>query len=181
MSPRSDIFDIAADYYAAGPELHMLDESLSKIIPQDMVPLYPESSFTMQPHDFVHTSQGLLDLGYETRPQWMMDNVLTACPPFDVDPYITALSGDATSTSIGLFGNSASSSLLVAREASPINVSPKDTSVGPAEAELQHYGERCRCFLSSFWRQPLIPVLSISISYRVSVTRAYPTFLNLDV
>ena len=39
MSPRSDIFDIAADYYATGPEIYMLDESLSKLTPQDMVPL----------------------------------------------------------------------------------------------------------------------------------------------
>jgi hypothetical protein len=147
MSPRSDIFDIAADYYAAGPELHMLDESLSKIIPQDMVPLYPETSFAMQSHDFVHTSQGLLDFGYETQPQWMMDSVLAACPPLDVDAYMTPLTGDATSTSIGLLNGGAT--LLVARETSPIDLSPKESSVGPAEAELQHYCER-RCFLSPF-------------------------------
>ncbi len=148
MSPRSDIFDIAADYYAAGPELHMLDESLSKIIPQDMVPLYPETSFAMQSHDFVHTSQGLLDFGYETQPQWMMDSVLAACPPLDVDAYMTPLTGDATSTSIGLLNGGAT--LLVARETSPIDLSPKESSVGPAEAELQHYCERRGCFLSPF-------------------------------
>ncbi len=129
MSPRSDIFDIAADYYAAGPELHMLDESLSKIIPQDMVPLYPETSFAMQP-------------------QWMMDSVLAACPPLDVDAYMTPLTGDATSTSIGLLNGGAT--LLVARETSPIDLSPKESSVGPAEAELQHYCERRGCFLSPF-------------------------------
>jgi hypothetical protein len=143
MSPRSDIFEIAADYYAAGPEIHMLDESLAKIIPQDMVPLYPETSFAMQSHDFVQTSQGLLDFGYETQPQWMIDSVLTACPPLDVDAYITPLAGDSTSTSMDL-----SSSLLVARETSPIDLSPKESSVGPAEAELQHYCERYGCFLS---------------------------------
>jgi hypothetical protein len=150
MSPRSDIFDIAADYYAAGPEVHMLDESLSKIIPQDMVPLYPETSFAMQSNDFVNTSQGLLDFGYESQPQWMIDSVLTACPPLDVDAYITPLSGDATSTGIGLLNSGAPSSLIVARATSPIDMSPNEPSVGPAEAELQHYCERYGCFLSPF-------------------------------
>ncbi|KAI0304292.1 hypothetical protein B0F90DRAFT_1916398 [Multifurca ochricompacta] len=139
MSPRSDLFDIAADYYAAGPEVHMLDESLSKIMPQEIVPVYPESSFAMHPHDFVHSSHGLLDFGYEAQPQWMMDSVLTACSPLDVDSYIAPLSGDVTSTGVGLLNGSAPSSLLVTRETSPVDMSPKGTSVGPAEAELQHY------------------------------------------
>ncbi len=139
MSPRSDIFDIAADYYATGPEMYMLDESLSKLTPQDMVPLYSESSFAMQPCDFVHTAQGLLDFGYESQPQGMMDNVLTTCPPLDVDPYIMSLSSDATSMDIGLL-NDNESPQLVARETSPIDMSPKST--GPTEAELQNYCER---------------------------------------
>ena len=182
MSPRSDIFDIVADYYAAGPELHMLDESLAKIIPQDMVPLYPETSFAMQSHDFVQTSQGLLDFGYETQPQWMIDSVLTACPPLDVDAYITPLAGDATSTSMGLLSSGApSSSLLVARETSPIDMSPKESSVGPAEAELQHYCERYGCFLSPSGSSATDTGLSISISHRVPITRAYRPFPNLDV
>jgi hypothetical protein len=182
MSPRSDIFDNAADYYAAGPEMHMLDESLAKIIPQDMVPLYPETSFAMQSHDFVQTSQGLLDFGYETQPQWMIDSVLTACPPLDVDAYITPLAGDATSTSMGLLSSGApSSSLLVARETSPIDMSPKESSVGPAEAELQHYCERYGCFLSPLGGSATDTGLSISISHRVSITRAHRPFLNLDV
>lgn len=184
MSPRSDIFDIAADYYAAGPETHILDETLSKIMPQDMVPLYPESSFAIQSHDFVHTPQGLLDFGYETQSyetqsQWMIDSVLTACPPLDVDPYITQFSDDATSTSIGLLNSSAPSSLLVAaRETSPVDRSPK---VGPVEAELQHYCKRYGCFLLSFWHPATDTVPSISISHRVSITRAYRSPLNLDI
>ncbi|KAI0270032.1 hypothetical protein BC834DRAFT_841727 [Gloeopeniophorella convolvens] len=139
MSPRSDLFDIAADYGYA-PEVHMLDESLAKIMPQDMVSVYPEHSYNMHQQDFVPTSHGLLDFGYEAQPQWMMGDVLTACPSLDVESYIAPLSGDATAASgMGLLGGSAPSSLLVAREASPIDLSPKDTSVGPAEAELQHY------------------------------------------
>ena len=151
MSPRSDLFDIAADYYATGPEVHMLDESLAKILPQDIVPIYPESSYTMQTQDFVHTPQGLLDFGYEAHQQWMMDSVLTACPPLDVDSYITPLTGDTSTTGgMGLLNGSASTSLLVARETSPIELSPKGTPIGPAEAELQHYGEYSR---SAFRRQ----------------------------
>jgi hypothetical protein len=141
MSPRSDIFDIATDYYATGSEMFMLDESLSKITPQDMVPLYSESSFAMQPCDFVHTAQGLLDFGYDSQPQGTMDNVLTACPPLDVDPYIMSLSNDATSMDIGLLRNDNESPPLVVRE-SPIDMSPKGSSSGPAEAELQNYCER---------------------------------------
>jgi hypothetical protein len=80
----------------------------------------------------------------------MMDSVLTSCPPLDVDAYITPLSGDAMSTGIGLLNSGASSSLLVARETSPIDMSPKELSAGPAEAELQHYCERYGCFLSPF-------------------------------
>jgi len=180
MSPRSDIFDIAADYYAAGPEMHMLDDSLSKLIPQDMVPLYPETSFAMQSNDFVHTSQGLLDFGYESQPQWMIDSVLTACPPLDVDAYITPLSGDATSTGIGLLNSGAPSSLLVARATSPIDMSPKEPSVGPAEAELQHYCERYGCF-SLLLASATDTGLSISFSHCVSVTCAYRASPNLDV
>ncbi|KAI0270242.1 hypothetical protein BGY98DRAFT_1179869 [Russula aff. rugulosa BPL654] len=138
MSPRSDIFDIAADYYATSPEMYMLDESLSKITPHDMVPLYSESSFAMQPCDFVHTAQGLLDFGYDSQPQGMMDNVLTACSPLDMDPYIMSLSSDATSMDIGLL-NDHESPLLVAREASPIDMSPKGASTGPTEAENYLY------------------------------------------
>lgn len=147
MSPRSDIFDIAADYYVTSPEMYMLDESLSKITPQDMVPLYSESSFAMQPCDFVHTAQGLLDFGYDSQPQGMMDNVLTACPPLalDMDPYIMSLSSDATSIDIGLL-NDIESPSLVARETSPIDMSPKGASPGPTEAE--NYCERY--FLSPF-------------------------------
>ena len=141
MSPRSDIFDIAADYYATGSEMFMLDESLSKITPQDMVPLYSESSFAIQPCDFVHTAQGLLDFGYDSQPQGTIDNVLTACPPLDVDPYIMSLSSDATSMDIGLRNDNESPPLVV-REMSPIDMSPKGTSTGPAEAELQNYCER---------------------------------------
>ena len=142
MSPRSDLFDIAADYYTTGPEVHMLDESLAKILPQDIVPIYPESSYTMQAQDFVHTPQGLLDFGYENQ-QWMMDNVLTACPPLDMDSYIAPVQGDASITGgMGLLHGSAPSSLLVGRETSPIDMSPKGTPIGPAEAELQHYCER---------------------------------------
>ena len=147
MSPRSDIFDIATDYYATGPEMYMLDESLSKLTPQDMVPLYSESSFAMQPCDFVHTAQGLLDFGYESQPQGMIDSVLTACPPLDVDPYIMSFSSDASSMGIGLF-NDNKPSLLVARETSPIDMSPKDAPVGPTDAELQNYCERYTRFLS---------------------------------
>lgn len=142
MSPRSDLFDIAADYYTTGPEVHMLDESLAKILPQDIVPIYPESSYTMQAQDFVHTPQGLLDFGYENQ-QWMMDNVLTACPPLDMDSYIAPVQGDVSITGgMGLLHGSAPSSLLVGRETSPIDMSPKGTPIGPAEAELQHYCER---------------------------------------
>ena len=144
MSPRSDIFDIAADYYATSPEMYLLDESLSKITPQDMVPLYSESSFSMQPCDFVHTAQGLLDFGYESQPHGMMDNVLTACSPLDVDPYIISLSSDAISMDIGLL-NDIESPPLVARETSPIDMSPKGTSTGPTEAE-----NYCQWFLSPF-------------------------------
>ncbi|KAH9179367.1 hypothetical protein EDB89DRAFT_1878666 [Lactarius sanguifluus] len=140
MSPRSDLFDIAADYYATAPEVHMLDESLSKILPQDIVPVFSESSYTMQAQDFVHTPQSLLDFGYETQQQWIMDSVLTTCPPLDVDSYISPLSGDTSTTGgMGLLNGGAPSSLLVARETSPIDLSPKGTLVGPAEAELQHY------------------------------------------
>ncbi|KAF8271963.1 hypothetical protein EI94DRAFT_1719314 [Lactarius quietus] len=140
MSPRSDLFDIAADYYATGPEVHMLDESLSKILPQDIVPIYPESSYTMQAQDFVHTPQGLLDFGYEAHQQWMMDSVLTACPPLDVDSYIAPLPSDTSTTGgMDLLNGSAPSSLLDARETSPIDLSPKGTPIGPAEAELHHY------------------------------------------
>ena len=150
MSPRSDLFDIAADYYATGPEVHMLDESLAKILPQDIVPIYPESSYAMQAQDFVHTPQGLLDFGYETHQQWMMDTVLTACPPLDVDSYITPLASETSTTGgMGLLNGSASTSLLVARETSPIDLSPKGTPIGPAEAELQHYGGLTHCFLSA--------------------------------
>ena len=142
MSPRSDLFDIAVDYYTTGPEVHMLDESLAKILPQDIVPIYPESSYTMQGQDFVHTPQGLLDFGYENQ-QWMMDNVLTACPPLDMDSYIAPVQGDASITGgMGLLNGSAPSSLLVGRETSPIDLSPKGTPIGPAEADLQHYCER---------------------------------------
>jgi hypothetical protein len=150
MSPRSDLFDIAADYYATGPEVHMLDESLSKILPQDLVPIYPESSYSMQAQDFVHTAQGLLDFGYETQQQWMMDSILTSCPPLDVDSYIAPLPGDTSTTgAMGLLNGSAPSSLLMARETSPIDLSPKGTPDGPAEAELQHYRERSCCYLSA--------------------------------
>lgn len=141
MSPRSDIFDIAADFYTTSPEMYMLDESLSKLTPQDMVPLYSESSFAMQPCDFIHTAQGLLDFGYESQPQGMMDNVLTACPPLDVDPYMMSFSSDATSIDIGLL-NDNETPPLVAREASPIDMSPKGTSTGPTEAELHNYCKR---------------------------------------
>jgi hypothetical protein len=147
MSPRSDIFDIGADYYVTSPEMYMLDESLSKITPQDMVPLYSESSFAMQPCDFVHTAHSLLDFGYDSQPQGMMDNVLTACPPLDEDPYIMSLSSDATSMDIALL-NDNESPLLVARETSPIDMSPKGASTGPTEAE--NYCERSWCFLSPF-------------------------------
>jgi hypothetical protein len=133
MSPRSDIFDIAADYYATGPEMFMLDESLSKLTPQDMVPLYSESSFAMQPCDFVHTAQGF-DFGYESQPQGMIDSMLTTCPPLDLDPYILSLPSDATSMGIGLL-NDNRTTLLVARESSPIDMSSKDAPVGPTEAE----------------------------------------------
>lgn len=139
MSPRSDLFDIAADYYTTGPEMHMLDESLSKILPQDIVPVYSESSYAMQVQDFAHTPQGLLDFGYETQQQWMMDSVLTACPSLDVDSYIAPLPSDTTTGGMSLLSGSAPGSLLVAREASPIDMSPKGALVGPAEAELQHY------------------------------------------
>jgi hypothetical protein len=141
MSPRSDIFDTAADYYATSPEMYMLDESLSKLTPQDMVPLYSESSFAMQPCDFVHTAQGLLDFGYESQPQGMMNNVLTACPPLDVDPYMMSFSSDATSIDIGLL-NDNEPPPLVARETSPIDMSPKGTSTGPTEPELHNYCKR---------------------------------------
>jgi hypothetical protein len=180
MSPRSDIFDIAADYYATGPEMYMLDESLSKLTPQDMVPLYSESSFAMQPCDFVHTAQDLLDFGYESQPQGMMDNVLTACPPLDVDPYIM-LSSDATSMDIGLL-NDNEPLPLVARETSPIDMSPKGTSTGPAEAEVHHYCKRYYCSSSSLLLAPTTnSALSIPISHRVSVTCAYRSSINLDV
>jgi hypothetical protein len=66
----------------------------------------------MQPCDFVHTAQGLLDFGYESQPQGMMDDVLTACPPLDVDPYIMALSSDATSMDIGLLNDNESPPLV---------------------------------------------------------------------
>ena len=145
MSPRSDLFDIAADYYATGPEVHMLDESLSKILPQDIVPIYPESSYSMQAQDFVHTTQGLLDFGYETQQQWMMDSMLTSCPPLDVDSFMTPLGDTSTTGAMGLLSGSAPSSLLIARETSPIDMSPK---VGPAEAELQHYRKR-PCYFSA--------------------------------
>lgn len=140
MSPRSDLFDIA-DYYTAGPEMHTQDVSLSKVIPQDIVPLFPEASFTMQSHDFVNASQSLLDFGYEAQPQWMMDSVLADCPPLDVDSYIVPLSSDATSMDgmVGVLNRSVPPSMLVARETSP--------SVGPADADLQHY---CKRLLSSF-------------------------------
>jgi hypothetical protein len=148
MSPRSDLFDIAADYYATGPEMHMLDESLSKILPQDIVPLYPEPPYTIQAQDFVHTPQGLLDFGYDANQRWMMDSVLTTCPPLDVDSYIAPLTTDASTTGgMGLLNGSAPSSLLVERETSPIDLSPKGTSVDPAEAELQHYCEHSSCYL----------------------------------
>jgi hypothetical protein len=147
MSPRSDIFDIAADYYATSPEMYMLDESLSKLTPQDMVPLYSESSFSMQPCDFVHTAQDLLDFGYESQPQGMIDSVLTACPPLDLEPYIMSLSSDATSMGMGLL-NDNKSSLLVARETSPIDMSPKDAFIGPTGADEQNYCERHWCFSS---------------------------------
>jgi hypothetical protein len=140
MSPRSDIFDIAADYYATGPEMYMLDESLSKLTPQDMVPLYSESSFAMQPCDFVHTAQGFLDFGYESQPQGMIDSVLTACP-LDMDPYIMSLSNDAPPMGIGLL-NDNESSLLVEQSPIPEEAPP----VGPIEAE-SHYRKR---FLSPF-------------------------------
>jgi hypothetical protein len=133
MSPRSDIFDIAADYLATSPEMFMLDESLSKLTPQDMVPLYSESSFAMQPCDFVHTAQGF-DFGYESQPQGMIDSMLTTCPPLDLDPYILSLPSDATTMGIGLL-NDNRPSLLVARESSPIDMSTKDAPVGPTEAE----------------------------------------------
>lgn len=175
MSPRSDIFDIAADYYATGPELYMLDESLSKFTPQDIVPLYSESSFAMQPCDFVPTAQGLLDFGYESQPQGLMDNLLTACPPLDGDSFIMSLSSDATSMDIGLL-NDNESLPLVARE-TPIDMSPKGTSTGPTEAEAENYCERYSLFLSSATDS----VLSIPISHRVSVTRAYRSSINLDV
>jgi hypothetical protein len=149
MSPRSDIFDIAADYYGTGPEMYMLDESLSKLTPQDMVPLYSESSFAMQPCDFVHTAHDLLDFGYESQPQGMIDSVLTACSPLDLEPYMMSLSSDATSMDMDLL-NDNKSSLLVARETSPIDMSPKDAFVGPTEADKQNYCERHRCFLSPF-------------------------------
>lgn len=136
MSPRSDIFDIAADYYTTSPEMYILDEPLSKITPQDMVSLYSESSFAMQPCDFVHTDHGLLDFGYESQPQGMNNNVFTACPP-RTDPYIMTLSSDATSMDIGLL-NDHESPLLAARETSPLDMSPKGT--GPTEAE--NYCER---------------------------------------
>ncbi|KAI9508880.1 hypothetical protein F5148DRAFT_832637 [Russula earlei] len=138
MSPRSEAFDVAADYYATSHEMQMLDESLSKIMSQDILPLYPESSLAMQPHDFAHTSLGLLDFGPETQSQWMMGGVLTACPPLDVDPFIPPLSGEATSRSMVPLNN-APSPLLVARETPTIDISPKDAPVGPAETELQHY------------------------------------------
>lgn len=158
MSPRSDIFDIAADYYATSPEMYMLDESLSKLTPQDMVPLslYSESSFAMQPCDFVHTAQGFLDFGgYDSQPQGMMDSVLTACPPLDMDPYIMSFSNDATSMGIGLL-NDNESSLLVARETSPIGMSQEDAPpVGPTEAESQY----CKRLLPPFSAQPLIALL----------------------
>ena len=93
----------------------------------------------MQPCDFVHTAQGLLNFGYESQPQGMMDNVLTAYPPLDVDPYIMSLSSDATSTGIGLLDDNESPP-SVARETSPIDMSPKGTSTGPTEAE--NYCER---------------------------------------
>jgi hypothetical protein len=141
MSPRSDIFDIAADYYATGPEIFMLDESLSKLTPQDMVPLslYSDSSFAMQPCDFVHTAQDFLDFGgYDSQPQGMIDSVLTACPPLDMDPYIMSFSNDATPMGIGLL-NDNESSLLAARETSPIGMSSEDTPpVGPTEVESQY-------------------------------------------
>jgi hypothetical protein len=174
MSPRSDIFDIAADYYTTGPEMYMLDESLSKLTPQDMVPLYSESSFSMQPCDFVHTAQGFLDFGYESQPQGMIDSVLTACSPLDIDPYIMSLSNDATPmVGIGLL-NDNESSLLVAREPSPIGMFPKDAPrIGPTEAETS----ASSLLLASATDN----VLSIPISHRVSVTRAYRPFLNLDV
>jgi Fungal Zn(2)-Cys(6) binuclear cluster domain len=140
MSPRSDLFDIAADYYAPAPEIHMLDESLSKGIPQDVVPLYPEASFVMQSQDLMHASPSLLNFDYETQPQWMMDSVLTACHPLDMDPCIATSMDD-----MGVLNRSASSSLLA--ETSPIDHSVKDTSVGPAEADLRHYRERPPVFL----------------------------------
>ena len=182
MSPRSDIFDIATDYYATGPEMYILDESLSKLTPQDMVPLYSESSFAMQPCDFVHTAQGLLDFGYESQPHGMMDNVLTACPPLDVDPYIMSLSSDATSMDIGLL-NDNESPPLVAREASPIDMSPKGTSTGPTEAELHNY---CKRHLPTSASSLLLAsatdiALSIPISHRVPVTRASRSSINVDV
>jgi hypothetical protein len=146
MSPRSDLLEIAVDYYTPGPEMHMLDESLSKVIPQDVAPLYPEASFVMQSHDFMHVSQSLLDFGYEAQPPWSLDSVLTACPPLDVDSCTAP--GDATSIDgMGVLDRSALSSLFVAPETSPNECSPKDTSVGPAEADLRHYCER---LLSSF-------------------------------
>ncbi|KAI0247623.1 hypothetical protein BJV78DRAFT_1132975 [Lactifluus subvellereus] len=157
MSPRSDLFDIAADYYTAGPEMHIQDESLSKVIRQDIVPLFPEASFTMQSHNFVNASQSLLDFGYEAQPQWMMDSVLTACPPLDVDSYIAPLSGDATSIDgMGVLNRSAPSSMLVARETSPIDLS-QDTSVGPAETDLQHY-----LFLFHTMYQAHVPIVHVS-------------------
>jgi hypothetical protein len=179
MSPRSDLFEIAADYYTPGPEMRTLDESLSKAIPQDIVPLYPEASFVVQSHDFMLASQSLLDFGYEAQPPWTMDSVLTASPPLDVDSCTAP--GDVTSIDgMGVLDRSASSSLLVAPETSPIERSPKDASVGPAEADFRHYCER---LLSS--PSPSAPVtdpfLSISISHHVSVTCTYRTCLDLDV
>jgi hypothetical protein len=173
MSPRSDIFDIAADYYTTSPEMYMLDESLSKITAQDMVPLYSESSFAMQPCDFVHTAHGLLDFGYESQPQGMMDNVLTACSPLDMDPYIMSLSSDATSMDIGLL-NDHESPLLVARETSPIDMSPKGTSTGPTEAE-----NYCALLVLplSFCRQPLIalPVYLFHTAFQSHVPIVHPS------
>jgi len=177
MSPRSEIFDIAADYYAAGREMHLLDESLSKLMSQDMAPLCPEPSLVMQPSDFVHASQGLLDFCYETQPQWMMDSVRTGCSPLDVDPYIAPLSDDAMSASISPLNNGSPSSLLVAQETPTIiDISPNGTPVGPAEAELQHYCERC-VFPLSIWRQPLtsFPVYLFHTAFRSHVPIVHPS------
>ncbi|KAI0064073.1 hypothetical protein BV25DRAFT_1823579 [Artomyces pyxidatus] len=148
MSPRSEIFDMATEFsYAMGPEIDILDQSLAKITPQDILQAFPPPApYSFSAHDF---SRDMAEFRFEAQP-WMMDesDMPTPCARTDNMSSYVGAQAEAVPAARSI-GEGASAPAPVVHvpgipcEPMVVEAPPsKDSSLfsgGPAKAELQHY------------------------------------------